>query len=181
MQQSAPIKSPYPADSEKTTPVMVYTQNLLIRGQVITKESIRVSIWLRTQGAPEYIRMKNVQIVIFGGNGPLQTQTFGEYYIPTSQVLAFHIVPPAKDEIDYDETEKNRMMVPLTFLIGTFRLNGLMRISANTDISSHLSIVKSPLVSIYELDISNPALPTMGTLHVPMALIRPSVVSFGCR
>ena len=52
--------SPKPANlaaDEKLTPVMIYTINSLVRASVITKENIRVSIWLRMAGAPEFIHL----------------------------------------------------------------------------------------------------------------------------
>ena len=38
------------AADEKTATVMVYTNNMLARGEVIARENARVSIWLRTAG-----------------------------------------------------------------------------------------------------------------------------------
>ncbi len=181
MDQTATIKPQGLAQDEKITPVMIYTQNMLIRGNAITKESVRVSIWLRTMGAPEYIRIRNAQIVILGGNGPLQSVSLSDYLVPTLQVLAFHMLPPSKDPVDYDETEKNRKMEPMTFLVGTFRMNASIRMSSNSDIATFLTIIKTTFLSIYELDISNPCLPSMGTMHVPMALIRPAMASFGLK
>jgi hypothetical protein len=35
---------------EKSTLVMIYTQNMLVRGEVVTRQGVRVSTWLRTQG-----------------------------------------------------------------------------------------------------------------------------------
>ena len=43
------------APDEKTALVMLYTNNMLVRGEIVIKESLRVSIWLRTQGVPNYI------------------------------------------------------------------------------------------------------------------------------
>jgi|GEM_PF-5885147 len=43
------------APEEKLSTIMVYTHNLFARGQIITNENVRVSIWLRTQGAPNYV------------------------------------------------------------------------------------------------------------------------------
>ena len=44
---------------EKTVMLMVYTQQAMVRGEVVVKESIRVNIWMRTQGAPEYMHFIN--------------------------------------------------------------------------------------------------------------------------
>ncbi len=181
MDQSQSASANSLAQDEKLTPVMAYTTNMLVRGNVITKESTRVSVWLRTQSAPEYLRIQNAQILLWSGNGPVQSLAFSEYFLPAVQVLAFHMVPPARDPVDYDETEKNRMMKPLTFLVGTFRMQASVRMSTNSDLSTYFSVVKTPFISIYEMHISNPSLPSMGTLHVPMGLVRPAQVTFGFR
>jgi hypothetical protein len=166
------------AADEKTSMVMAYTANALIRGQVITKESIRVSIWLRTQGAPEYIHMLNTHILTFGG-GSIKQTSFPEFIIPTAKVLALHLNPPDHDPMDYDETEENRVMEPVTAMVGSFRFDGHFRLSTQTDAVTNLSVVRSPWMSMYHIEISNPYLGAMGTLKVPLALVRPQEVYFG--
>src|SRR3990170_2357113 len=99
------------ASDEKITTVMVYTQGMLARGDVVTKESLRVSIWLSTQGVPNYIHLIKPQVIVFGGVPP-KSLAFEEIFIPTQQVIGFHIAPPAQDPMDYDEKETNRMMQP---------------------------------------------------------------------
>jgi hypothetical protein len=164
---------------EKSTPVMVYTQSLLIRGDVVTKSHIRVSVWLRTEGAPEYLHMLNPQ-VIFLNASPARAFTFKEIYWPTSQVIAFHLTPPAKDTMDYDETEKNRIMQPLSILVGTFIMNAALRVSTQVDIGTNItSNTRVTWLSLYDAKVSNPNLPQMGELPVPMLLTRPSQIGFG--
>jgi hypothetical protein len=178
MTDTPPPKSTLAAD-EKLTPVMIYTANSLIRANVITKENIRVSIWLRMAGAPESIHLSNANVLIFGAS--LQSQNFSDYFLSTQQVLAFHLLPPAVDPVDYDETELNRKMEPITVLVGSFRFNGHTRMSTQTDLATHLSIVRSPLLSIYDIEITNPNLQAMGVLKVPFAIVRTNSVTFGAR
>ncbi len=53
---------------EKTTPVMLYTKELVIRGEVVTKEMVhRINIWLRTDGVPKYMHLLKAQVVLLGG------------------------------------------------------------------------------------------------------------------
>jgi hypothetical protein len=174
-----PSPKPTLAADEKLTPVMIYTINSLVRANVITKENIRVSIWLRMAGAPEFIHMKNANVLVFGTT--LQSQNFTDFFLSTQQVLAFHLLPPANDPIDYDETEMNRKMEPLTVMVGSFRFNGHTRMSTQTDLATHLSIVRSPLLSIYNIEITNPNLQAMGTLKVPFSIVRTNAVTFGAR
>ena len=179
MKETRKPKAYQMAADEKASQVMIYTSNSLIRGEVVTKESIRTSIWLRTQGAPEFIHMLNPNVLLFGGAGPVKQLSFSEYIIPTSEVLAFHLVPPAVDPVDYDETETNRVFECVTGLVGTFRFDGMIRISSQSDVVTHVNVSRSQWFSLYTLEISNPYLTGMGVMKIPMALVRPTHIHFG--
>ena len=72
---------------EKTTPVMLYTQDTLVRGDVVTNQNVlRVNIWLRTDGAPKYMHLLKPQVIVFGGN-TVRALTYSEVYFPTSQLI----------------------------------------------------------------------------------------------
>lgn len=179
MTENSVARPPYLAEDEKISPVMVYTQNSLIRGGVITKENIRVSIWMRTAGVPDFLHFKNANVLIFGPS--LNSQSFGDYFLPSSQVVAIHLLPPNRDPLDYDENEANRKMEPVTVLVGSFRFNCQVRMSTQSDLANFLSISRNPWMSLYNVEISNPNLQAMGILRVPFALVRHSQVTFGVR
>lgn len=165
------------APDEKAVLVMLYTQNMLVRGEVIVKENVRVSIWLRTQGVPNYVHIIKPNVVMFGGSPP-KVMNYSEIFVPTPQIIAFHIVPPAKEILDYDESETNRMMVPVNAVVGTFLMKAHVRISTQADLATSLDVMRAAWVSLYDADIHNPYLPQMN-VRVPMLLISPAVVSFG--
>jgi hypothetical protein len=162
---------------EKTTPVMVYGRDKLIRGEVVTKEGALVSGWLRTQGAPTYMHILKANVLTFGGSAP-KVNNFEEVYYPTAECLAFHLTPPHKDPLDYEPDEKNRQMVPMTVLVGSFLFQGKLRVSAMTDLPTTMEGNRIAWLSFYEISISNPALPQMH-LSVPMGLINAAFVSYG--
>jgi hypothetical protein len=164
---------------EKTTPVMIYTRDQLIRGDLVTKQTVRVSILLRTEGAPEYLHLLKSQVIMLNSSPP-QALNLAEIYAPTSQALCFHLTPPEHDPMDYDETEKNRVMQPIIVLVGTFILGGFLRVSTQVDIGTSItSNTRIAWLSMYQVKISNPNLPKMGSMPVPMLLVRPTQVSFG--
>ena len=169
------------ASDDKLTPVMIYTETSLIRGQAVTKENVRVNIWLRTQGAPEFIHLKNAQVISYTGPGPLQPVTFIDYFLPTGQVLGFHTLPPANETLDYDETEKNRKMEPISALIGNFRVAAHMRMSSLMNLGTNLEVSRIVFLSLYDVEITNPYIPGMGVVKAPMMLVRMSHVSYGNR
>jgi len=162
---------------EKTAVVMVYTDNMLAHGEIIARESTRVSIWLRMDGVPNFIHLYKPHVISFAGSVP-KTSTFSEIFVPTTQISAFHLAPPAQDTLDYDATEGNRIMQPLDVMLGSFIVKGRMRISTQSDVSTSLDVSRSPWVSIYEAEIVNPNLPQFN-VRVPFLLVNPSRVSFG--
>ncbi len=174
-------KHPYTlAQDDKVTLVMVYMLNGLARGEVVTKQAVRVSTWLRTQMSPQYLSLYNTQVLIQGA-GAMHPSSFSEYYLHVSQLLAFHIVPPAEDPMDYDLSEPNRKMEPVTALVGSFRFNGHIRMATSANIGKYLDTAREIFISLYDTDISNPSIPSMGNIHAPLVLVRLNSISLSTR
>ncbi len=165
------------ASDEKASAVMIYTQNTLIYGEAVTKQSSRVSVWLRTEGAPEYIHLLRPQVVNLSGSA-VRVLSYSEMYVPTAQIIGLHLTPPASDPPDYDESEKNRKMQPVSVLVGTFIFNGAIRISTQVDLGTSITSGRTVWMSIYDVKITNPQLPQMGEMHVPMLVARPGQAGF---
>ncbi|MBE0672869.1 MAG: hypothetical protein IH588_20005 [Anaerolineales bacterium] len=165
------------APDEKAALVMLYTHNMLVRGEIVIKENLRVSIWLRTQGVPNYIHLQSPNVILFGGTPP-KSLTYSELFIPTAEVIGFHLAPPSQDPLDYDASETNRRMQPVNMLLGSFMLKAKLRISTQTELATFLDVSRSSWLSIYDAEITNPYLPQFNT-QVPMLLVNPNHVSFG--
>ncbi len=165
------------APDEKSTMVIIYTANSLIRGEVVTKEGARVSIWMRTQGVPNLIHLHKPNVLLFGGTPP-KSLTYNEIFVPSASVIGFHMAPPAIDPLDYDPHEANRSMEPISFLMGTFIVKGNIRIASSALVSTSLEVAYHGWMSIYDADVTNPFLPQMPPMQVPMLLTSPSRVNF---
>lgn len=167
-----------PTADEKTTPVMIYTHDTLVRGEVVTKENVlRVNIWLRTEGAPKYMHVLKPQMLVFGGS-PVKALSYSEIYFPTSQVIGFHTLPPVNEALDYDPNEMNRMMQSVDVKVGTFLMKGKIRVSTQTDVGSSLEVARVAWMSLYDVEVVNPYLSQMSPIRVPMVLVNPLHVSF---
>ena len=162
---------------EKLTAVMAYTQDGVVRGETVTKQAVRVSTWFRTDGAPDYLRAFNVQWVSLTG-GAVKPLALPEIFMPLDTIIGFHMLPPARDPLDYDENETNRVNAPLSIVMGRFLVRGKLRISPQTDIGTTLTISHSKWMSIYEAEVTCPYLPQMPAMQVPMLIVRPTQVSF---
>jgi hypothetical protein len=164
------------AAGEKATLVLVYTENTLLRGEVVTTENIRVNTWLRTAGVPEFMHILKPQVLLFGSGG-VKSLAYSEVYLPVPTIIAFHPVLPADNPLDYTEDEKNRLMVPVTALAGTFLFKGALRISTLSGLGTSIEQAHSSWTSIYEAEVTNPYLSQMPPMHVPMILVHPKQVS----
>jgi len=164
---------------EKTTPVMLYTHDTLVRGEAVTKETVsRLNIWLRTDGAPKYIHLLKAQVLVFGGSAA-KTLSYSELYFATLRVIGFHTLPPADEPLDYDPDEVNRVMEYVEVLLGTFVMRGKIRISTQTEAGVSLEVARVDWMSLYEAEITNPHLPQMPPLRVPMVLVNSNHVAVG--
>ncbi len=164
---------------ERTTPVMLYTQESVVRGEAVVKEGVhRVNIWLRMDGAPKYMHVLKPQVLIFGGS-PVKALSYSEIYYPTAQLIAFHTLPPIEEPLDYDAGEANRMMEPVDVIVGTFVMKGKIRISTHTELGVSLEAARVAWMSIYEASITNPYLPQMPPIQAPMVLVNPNHVAYG--
>ncbi|HET9905545.1 MAG TPA: hypothetical protein VFQ23_02855 [Anaerolineales bacterium] len=165
--------------NERTMPVMVYTQDTLVRGEVIVPDSVqRVNIWLRMDGAPHYMHILKPQVIVFGGS-PLKPLSYSELFFPTTQVIAFHTIPPTDEPVDFDLTETDRMMQTVDLLVGTFVMRGSTRISTHTELATSIEMTRVAWMSLYDVEISNPYLPQMPVLQVPMVLVNSSHAAIG--
>ena len=165
---------------EKTTPVMLYSQYGVVRGEAVVKQNVsRVNIWLRTDGAPRYIHVLKPQVLIFGGSPGQGIVLFPKFIFPTSEVIAFHTLPPTDEPLDYDPGEADRKMEAVELLVGTFVMKGNIRISTHTEVDNSLESARVSWMSVYDAWITNPYLPQMPALQTPMVLVNPTHIAFG--
>ena len=166
------------APNEKTTPVVVYARSKLIQGDLVTKENVRVSIWLRMQELPNYIHLLNAKILFFSGSSS-KSLAYNEYYFPTERIIAFHLTPPASDPLDYEPDASDRTLVKVNMILGEFILKGKIQISTRADFATGLEVSHMTWLSVYEAEITNPFQPQIPVIHAPMLLVNPKLVSFG--
>lgn len=165
------------APDEKLATVMVYTHHMFVRGEIVVKENLRASIWLRTQNQLNYIHLLKSNVLLFAGAQP-KSIPYAELFLSMKEVIAFHVAPPAEDIVDFDTSELNRVMQFVDILLGSFTMKAKIRISTQSDLATNLDVSHGTWMSVYDADISNLYLPQFN-MHVPMLLVNPSEVSFG--
>ncbi len=165
------------ASGEKIATVMAYTHHMFVRGDIVIQENLRASIWLRTKNVLNHLHLLKPNVLMFTGAQP-KSFSYNEMFLPTKEVIAFHLAPPAEDGIDYDTSELNRVMQFVDLMLGSFMMKGKIRISTHSDLATNLDVSFGTWISVYDADVSNIYLPQFN-MHVPMLLVNPSYVSFG--
>ncbi|MEA4906995.1 MAG: hypothetical protein VB089_05220 [Anaerolineaceae bacterium] len=167
---------------QKSAPVMIYTTSGISWGEVVVKEHIRVSTWLRTNAAPEVVCLYNARtLVTTTAAGTPRPMKFLELHIHTDQILAFHLVPPAHDPVDYDPAEPNKKMEPVALMFGAFRADGVIRMSNLMSLARHVEVTRETFLPVYDAEIFCPSLPSIGLIRTPYVLIRQSTSLFGTK
>ena len=158
---------------------MFYTPDAVVRGEAVMKSGIRASVWMRTPAAPDYVHLLNAQVINLTGAQvkPLQ---FPEFYLSTTNLIAYHISPPDQpDGIDYDETELNRVFESTSVIVGHFIFSGSLRIASASSASIAIVANRSTWLSLYHVEIASPILPQMGMIKSPLVLVKANAVGFG--
>lgn len=169
----SPANSTYTlAPDEKSVGVMIYTAAGVCWGEVVVKQAIRVSTWLRTNAAPELLHLYNARSLFVTGSGSPKVLAYRELFLPVSPILAYHLLPPTKEPLDYDPTEPNRRMDPVSVLIGQFRMDGTIRLASRTNLATHLDISRETFSPLYDVEVTCPIMPTLSPVRVFYALVR---------
>ncbi len=163
-------------ENEKLTPVVVYAENMLIYGKLVTKKIVRVSILLRTDSAPNYLHLLNAQII--HADQSAKRKAFNELFFPTALAIGFHVAPNEEINLDYDSQEANRQMATVQTTMNSFSIHGKIRISSQTEMSASLEVLRTTWLSLYDATVTNPYLAQM-KIETPMLLVRPEKIAFG--
>ncbi len=152
-------------------PLMIYSAQYIAWGEAITKKTIRFLKLVRTPMCPAYVVLYQAKILV---SGALQPMAFPVFHISTADILGIHPMPPNQEPYDYDTKEANRKMEPVTVLMGTFRMDGKMRISTHSNITQMLEAAKEPYLAVYDATITSLASNKHKALHTQVAAVRRS-------
>jgi hypothetical protein len=169
------------AADEKMNQVMVYTANSLLWGDLVVKSIIRVSTWLRTSAVPDWVTLYNASQLNTNQGGNVKPISFAEMHVPVPQIIAFHLIPPAQDPIDFDPTELNRRMEPVNAIYSSFVVKANMRISANASLKKFIELNREPFGALYDAEVTSLSLQNFGVVKIPYILVRQTQTIFTTR
>jgi hypothetical protein len=169
------------ASGEKAVPVMLYTNQALWWGSVILKEAIRVHMWLRTSAAPDIIHLYNARMLFQGSIEKRKPMAMKDAHIFTGDILAYHLLPPEKEPLDYDPSEPNRHLDAIAAFSGAFRFDGNVLLSNLFNIGKYIETTHDRFMSLYDVEVTYPFSTYQAPLKVPLALVKISTAAFASK
>lgn len=166
---------------EKSVPVMLYTLTSMILGEVRIMNQIRASTWLKTSSAPDILQINDAKIILTTGSSPSKPIMCPEIHLPTIEVLAMHVLPPTSEPLDYDPTEPNRHLLPVSILFNAFKVDGSVWVSTRVDLAKFIELNREAFTSVYNIQISSPLFTSLPTIRIPMMICRQARVIFAGR
>jgi len=171
MEKTEAVK-PFVEDGEIQTPFMVYTCQGIIWGNLSHSELIQPSRILLGVTTPEYITLLNAQVLFLGPNFASKPVGHAQLMVPSRTILGYNLMPPQKDQLDYDPTEPNRKMAPITLYMGPLMVKGNLRISEITTVKTTVEVSKADFISLYDIEVCHPNNPKMSPVRSNMGYFR---------
>lgn len=161
-----------------SAPVMIYTQNILIWGNLPYTGNALPGRVLVGNTIPDYLSLIDAKSMDTNGSQMSPPKSFKQFHIPVDLIIGFHLMPPAQDQVDYDESEQGREFKPFSTIIGSFTFNGAFRLPSKSNVKWIIESSKSDFISFYHVSITHTKNTKMSPLTPQIAYIRRKAVFF---
>jgi hypothetical protein len=147
---------------------MVGTRDLLIWGDLVTKEQVRASAFLNTL-AEDFVPLNDVKILFLAPAQQTAPLERASLHIKLEEILFFyamHDTEPLPEETD------TRRFTPVDVIVGSYQVEGQVLKSPFATIQNMLLVAKSAYVPLYQATVRHVAKPWLGTLGSSLVQIR---------
>ena len=69
-------------------------------------------------------------------------------------------------------------MQPVSLLLGSFRIDGNLRMASHSTLTKYLEVARETFSSVYDAQISNTLNPSFGNIAVPFIMVRQEATVF---
>lgn len=160
---------PYTLETDqKATKVMIGTLDILLWGDLVTKEHIRISAFLSTL-AEDFVPLRDAKILFLAPTQRIAPVDRPIAYVKKEEILLFHTM--ADQEPLPEETEVRRFE-PVEAIVGSYQIEGAILKSPIATLLNLLLVTKDAYLPIYRAQIHHVAKPWLGTFSSNMVQVR---------
>ncbi len=153
---------------EKATPVMVGTSDMLLWGDLVTKEHVRIVGFLTTL-AEDFVPLRDAKILFLTPTQQIAPIDRPVAYVKLEEILLFYSMG---DPEPLPEESEVRRFEPVEALVGSYRIEGVILKSPIATLENLLLVSKEAYMPIYKATIRHVANPWLGTFTTSMAQVR---------
>jgi hypothetical protein len=153
---------------EKATHVILGTPDMLLWGDLVTKDHIRTSGFLNTL-AEDFVPLRDVKILFLAPAQQIAPVDRAMAYVKLEEILLFFDMSHA--EPIPEETEVRRFE-PVEVIVGSFQIDGSILKSPIATLQNLLLVSKDIYLPIYKATIRHVAKPWLGAFATNVVLVR---------
>lgn len=153
---------------EKATQVMVGTPDMLLWGDLITKQQVRMSIFLNTL-AEDFVPLHGVKALFLAPAQQMAPVEKPALFVKQEEILLFlamHDTEPIPDETE------TRRYEPIEVFVGSYQIEGKILKSPFSTLENMLMVSRFTYMPVYEATVSHVAKPWLGTFPASLVHVR---------
>lgn len=158
-------EKPYTLEAdEKATQVMIGTHDMLLWGDLLTKEQARMSAFLSTL-AEAFVAIHDVKILFLAPSQQMPPIQRDLAYVKLEEILFFYSM---SEEAELPEESEVRRYEPVEIIVGDFQIEAQLLKSPIATMQNLLLVTKDDYMSFYKATIRHVAKPWLGGFATTM-------------
>jgi hypothetical protein len=156
------------APDQKATQVMIGTHDMLLWGDLITKQQTRMGAFLSTL-AEDFVPLHDVRILHLAPTQQIAPLQRASAYVKLEEILLFYLM---SEEVPLPEETEVRRFEPVEAIVGPFQIEGLLLKSPISTVLNLLLVLKDDYIPLYQATIRHVAKPWLGVFSTTMVQVR---------
>jgi hypothetical protein len=162
-------EKPYTLESdEKATAVMIGTPDMLLWGDLVTKETVQLSGFLNTL-AEEFVPLRAAKILFLAPVQQAAPVSRPVVYLKLEEILLFYGMAGAGS---LPEESDVRRYEPIEAIVGSFQIEASILKSPVARLQNMLLVAREAYFSFYRATIRHAAKPWLGTFSADVVQVR---------
>jgi hypothetical protein len=153
---------------EKASQVMVGTDHALIWGDLVTKEGVRLSVFLNTL-AEDFVPLHDVKILFLAPTQQVSPKERASLHVKLEEITLFFVLDDPEPLPDEPETQRYE---PMEVIGGSYHVEGKILKAPMATLENMLLVSRSAYMPVYEATIRHVAKPWLGTFSGSRVQVR---------
>jgi hypothetical protein len=153
---------------EKVSQVMVGTDHALIWGDLVTRESVRLSVFLNTL-AEDFVPLHDVKILFLAPAQQVAPKERASLHVKLEEITLFFVMDDPEPLPEETETQRYE---PMEVIGGSYHVDGKILKSPVATLENMLLVSRSSYMPVYDATIRHVAKPWLGTFSSSRVQVR---------